>query len=168
MITKDNVGVFIKSRKGKPLEFASAIMKEQDTYLVSMQQSKISLADVVVSDNDNVKEGTLIGRPKDRNGCFVYSPVSGKVAAIIQKLSIYGDLVDHVLIIADKKNEVLDLPKFEEITRKTLLERLMSSGVMDLSGIPSYIKYVRKPVEKARLYEKIDYSEMYQIIDGEN
>ena len=152
MITKDNVGVFIKNRKGKPLEFASAVMKEQDSYLVSMQQSKISLADVCVAVGDRVLDGTLLGRPKDRNGCFVYSPTSGKVAAIIQKLSVFGDLVDHVLIVADKKNEKILFSKFEEVTRKNLLERLMSAGVMDMTGIPSYIKYVRKPIEKSKLY----------------
>ena len=49
MITKDNVGVFIKGRKGKPLEFASSVMKEQDSYLVAMQQSPSSFSVVAVA-----------------------------------------------------------------------------------------------------------------------
>lgn len=152
MVTRDNIGVYIRSRKGKACAFSSAIFKEQESYLVCMQQSESSVANVCVEIGDSVKQGTVIGKPSDRNGCFVYSPVSGKVMDIIQKLSIYGKLVDHVLIFADKKNEIENFPALSEINRKTLLERLMSSGIIDLVGQPSYIKYVRKPSEKARLF----------------
>jgi len=152
MVTKENVGVFITERKGKPLEFASAVMKEQDSYLVCMQQSQISIAEVAVSIGETVLEGTLIGRPRDRFGCFVYSPVSGKVVDIIQRLSIYGELVDHVLIVADKQNKSSDLPKIKEFNRKTILERLMTSGIIGINGQPSYTKYIRKPIEKSRLF----------------
>ena len=152
MITRDNIGVFIKNRKGKPLEFASSIMKEQDSYLVCMQQSPTSIAKVAVSVGESVLEGGQIGRPKDRYGCFVYSPTSGKVVDIIQKMSIYGTMCDHVLIVSNKKNERFEFPKLDEISRKTILERLMSSGILDLSGQPSYIKFVRKPNDKSRLF----------------
>ncbi|MBQ9790191.1 MAG: hypothetical protein IJW24_01175, partial [Clostridia bacterium] len=87
----------IKSRRGKQSSFASGVMKEQDTYLVPLESAKNVMATPVVSIGDNVKEGTLIGKPKDRYGAFVYSPVSGKVTAILQQLSLHGTMADHVL-----------------------------------------------------------------------
>ena len=151
MVTTELKGVYIKSRKGKPQEFASASMKEQDSYLVSMQQSRLSESIVCVEVGEKVLEGTVIGKPNGKYGAFVYSPVSGKVASIVQKLSIYGKLVDHILIIADKKNKTLDFPNIADLSKKSILERLMISGIIDSAGYPDYVKYIRKPVAKARL-----------------
>ena len=151
MVTTELKGVYLRSRKGKARDFASSLMKEQDSYLVCMQQSKTAEATVCVKVGDEVAEGTVIGKPSNRYGVFVYSPVSGKVVNVIQKLSMFGKLVDHVLILADKKNKVSLLPKINEISRKTLLERLMISGIVDGVGEPSYTKFVRKPMDKTRL-----------------
>ena len=151
MVTSDNVGVFVPDKKGKALEFSSSLMKEQDSYLVPMEQSAKALSTAVVKVGDKVLEGSVIGKPCDRHGVFIYSPVSGKVANIVQQLSLSGNIVDHVLIIADKKNNVQRFPILEQMDRKTLLERLMVSGIIDDSGEPDYIKYVRKPIDKTRL-----------------
>ena len=148
MVITDNIGVQIKSRRGKQSSFASGVMKEQDTYLVPLESAKNVMATPVVSIGDNVKEGTLIGKPKDRYGAFVYSPVSGKVTAILQQLSLHGTMADHVLITADKKNEVERFKPVEDFSRKSLLERLMISGCMDEDGELCYIKYIRKSASK--------------------
>lgn len=152
MVISDNIGLMLPKRKGKALEFDSSFMKEQDSYLVPMEMASGTMASVCVNIGDTVKEGTLIGKPKDRRGCFVYSPISGKVTAIVQQLSLCGNLVDHVLIVSDKKNQVKTFPKLEDFTRKAMIERLMVSGIIGEENELCYIKYVRKPnTKKTRL-----------------
>ena len=145
MALLDNFGVFLPQRKGKARDFASSIMKEQDSYLVPMEMARNTFASVCVSVGDQVEEGSLLGKPKDRYGCFVYSPVSGKVTAIVQQMSLTGNLVDHVLIVSDKKNRVKTFPSIQEMSRKALVERLMVSGCIGEGDELCYIKYVRKP-----------------------
>lgn len=147
----ENVGICIKGQRKKTTEFDSSFIKEQDIYCVSMEQAPNAIGSPCVKVGDYVSEGTMIARPNNRNGVFVYSPVSGKVSQIIQKLSISGQLVDHVVIVPDKKNKVATLPRPDEINRKTLLERLMISGIVDDDGNADYIKYVRMPGAKTNL-----------------
>ena len=147
----ENVGICIKGQRKKTTEFASSFIKEQDVYSVSMQQSPVAVGSPCVKVGDHVDEGTVIAKPKNRNGIFIYSPVSGKVSQIIQKLSLWGSMVDHVVIVSDKKNKVTTLPRLAEIDRKTLLERLMVAGIIDDDGNADYIKYVRMPVAKTTL-----------------
>lgn len=151
MVMGENVGVCIKGQRKKTTEFASSFIKEQDVYSVSMQQSPVAVGSPCVKVGDHVDEGTVIAKPKNRNGIFIYSPVSGKVSQIIQKLSLWGSMVDHVVIVSDKKNKVTTLPRLAEIDRKTLLERLMVAGIIDDDGNADYIKYVRMPVAKTTL-----------------
>lgn len=117
-------------------------LRPMDFYNVPMKVRGISESEPTVSVGDEVKEGTLIGKPAGNFGLNIYSPVSGKVLNIFDKITASGSYSKHILIMNDGKNEVEDLPDIESVSDATLVKRLKEAGIIDgLSGLPSYLKY---------------------------
>ncbi len=117
-------------------------LRPMDFYNVPMKVKNISESEPVVNIGDEVKEGTLIGKPSGNFGLNIYSPVSGRVLNIFDKITSDGGYCKHILIMNDGKNEIQDLPDIGSVSDVTLIQRLKQAGIIDgLSNLPSYLKY---------------------------
>lgn len=105
---------------------------------------------VSVEVGDKVKEGSLIAKPTENKGAFVYSPTSGKVVDIIEKFTPTGAKCKHVVITNDRKLEEHNFPVLENKTPLELLKRLAISGIVDANfgGKPTYLRYSLNSIEK--------------------
>lgn len=117
-------------------------LKVAGFYNVPLKLRNIAESEPVVRIGDNVKQGTLIAKPAGKLGINIFSPVSGKVLNILDKMSTEGEYCKHVLIMTDDKNEVDDLPAMDSISDVNLIARLKDAGIVDtISEMPSYLKY---------------------------
>ena len=111
-------------------------------YNVPLKLKGISESEPVIQIGDDVKQGTLIAKPSGRFGINIYSPVSGKVLNILNKMDSNGEYCKHILIMSNDKNEVQDLPELESISDVNLIGRLRDAGVVDtVSNMPAFLKY---------------------------
>lgn len=111
-------------------------------YNVPLKLKSISESDAVVKIGDKVKQGTLLAKPAGKLGINIFSPVSGKVLNILDKMSPEGVYCKHVLIMTDDKDEVEDLPEIDSISDVNLISRLKDAGLVDtITNMPSYLKY---------------------------
>ena len=111
-------------------------------YNVPLKLKNIAESEPVVHIGDTVKQGTLIAKPAGKFGINIFSPVSGKVLNIFEKLNSDGEYSKHILIMNDNKNEVEDLPEIESISDVSLIARLKEAGIIDnIADMPSYLKY---------------------------
>lgn len=117
-------------------------LKLSGFYNVPLKLKNIVESEPVVRIGDTVKQGTLLAKPSGKLGINIFSPVSGKVLNILDKMLPTGEYCKHVLIMNDDKNEVQDLPEMDSISDVTLIARLKDAGIVDtISNMPSYLKY---------------------------
>lgn len=117
-------------------------MRPTDFYNVPLKLKTIAESEPVVHIGDTVKQGTLIAKPSGKFGVNIFSPVSGKVLNIFEKMNSKGVYSKHILIMNDNKNEVEDLPPIDSINDVSLINRLKEAGIIDnISGMPTYLKY---------------------------
>ncbi len=127
---KNTIGIDITPLR--PMEF----------YNVPCKLKNIAESVPVVKIGDEVKQGTLIAKPSGNFGVNIYSPISGKILNIIDKIDITGEFSKHILIMNDNKDEVEDLHELEAQNMVNLTMRLKECGMVDsLSGLPTYLKY---------------------------
>lgn len=111
-------------------------------YNVPLKIQNIVESVPVIRIGDNIKQGTLLAKPAGKMGLNIYSPVSGKVLNILDKIMPTGEYCKHVLIMSDNKNEVEDLPEMESMSDVNLVTRLRDSGMIDtITNMPSFLKY---------------------------
>lgn len=111
-------------------------------YNVPLKYENIIESEPAVRIGDTVKQGSLIGKPSGKLGINIFSPVSGKVLNILDKMTPWGEYCKHVLIMTDDKNEVEDLPEMDSISDVNLIARLKDAGILDtISNMPSFLKY---------------------------
>lgn len=105
---------------------------------------------ITVKVGDTVKEGSLIAKPTQSKGAFVYSPTSGKVVSIVEKFTPTGSKCKHVVITNDNKLDEHLLPEMPNKTPQELLKRLAISGIVDANygGSPTYLRYTLSAIEK--------------------
>ncbi len=119
-----------------------AQMRPMDFYNVPLKLKGISESEPAVHIGDAVKQGSLIAKPAGKFGANIFSPVSGKVLNIFEKMNSYGEISKHVLIMNDNKNEVQDLPEIDSVNDVSLINRLRDAGIVDtISNMPTYLKY---------------------------
>lgn len=117
-------------------------MRPMEFYNVPLKLKNITESEPVVQVGAEVKQGTLLAKPSGNFGLNIYSPVSGKVLNIFNKMSLSGEYCKHVLIMNDNKNESVDLPEIESVSDVTLIARLRDAGLVDtISKMPTYLKY---------------------------
>ena len=117
-------------------------LKVAGFYNVPLKLKGIIQSEPVVRIGDVVKQGTLLAKPAGRFGLNIFSPVSGKILNILDKMSPEGEYCKHILIMSNDKEEVLDMPEMESISDVNLVNRLRDAGVVDtISHMPSYLKY---------------------------
>ena len=117
-------------------------LRPMDFYNVPLKYKNIPEAEPCVNIGDEVKEGTLIGKPTGKFGVNVYSPTSGKVLNIFDKITSWGEYCKHILIMNDNKNESVDLAEIDSISDVSLIERLKEAGLVDgMANMPTFLKY---------------------------
>lgn len=117
-------------------------LKLASFYNVPLKLKNITESEPVVRVGDKVKQGTLLAKPSGKFGANIFSPVSGKVLNIVNKMTANGETCKHVLIMSDSKDEVEDLPELESVGDVHLISRLKDSGVIDtITDMPAYLKY---------------------------
>lgn len=127
---KNTIGIDITPLR--PMEF----------YNVPCKLKNIAESVPVVGVGDEVKKGTLIAKPSGNFGINIFSPISGKVLNIVDKIDITGEPSKHILIMNNNRNEVEDLHELEAQNMVHLTARLKECGMVDtLSGLPTYLKY---------------------------
>jgi electron transport complex protein RnfC len=98
----------------------------------------------LVSKNDFVKVGQLIGDSEELISAPVHSSVSGKVEGIEEILSVTGTRSPLIVIKTDKKQEISEevvVPKVKD--HKSFIAAIRKSGLVGLGGaaFPASIKY---------------------------
>lgn len=117
-------------------------MRPMEFYNVPLKLKHIVESEPVVQVGDEVKQGTLLAKPSGKFGLNIYSPISGKVLNIFNKVTLGGEYCKHILIMNDNKNESVDLPEIESVSDVTLVSRLKEAGMVDtISKMPTYLKY---------------------------
>ncbi len=107
-------------------------------------------AEAVVKPGDIVKQGSLIAKPSTDKGSFVYSPTSGRVVSVIDKLTPSGLKCKHIVITNDNKHESVGFEPIVKMSSRELLKRLAVSGIVDSNykGLPTYLRYTLNAIEK--------------------
>lgn len=117
-------------------------MPASDFYNVPLKVKNIAESEPVVRVGDVVKQGTLIAKPSGKFGLNIYSPCSGKVLNIFDKMNYAGEMCKHILVMNDSKDEVEDLPDIESVSDVSLINRIREAGLIDtISNMPTYLKY---------------------------
>ena len=117
-------------------------MRPMEFYNVPLKLKGIAESEPDVHVGDEVKQGTLLAKPTGKFGINIYSPTSGKVLNIFDKMNFNGEYSKHILIMNDNKAEVEDLPAIESVSDVTLIQRLKDAGIVDtISAMPTYLKY---------------------------
>lgn len=106
--------------------------------------------EITVKVGDRVKDGSLLAKPTQNKGAFVYSPTSGKVVSIVDKFTPTGIKCPHVVIKNDNKLDEHTFAEMENKTPQELLKRLAVSGIVDANfgGSPTYLRYTLNAIEK--------------------
>jgi len=105
---------------------------------------------LTVKVGDKVKDGSLLAKPSQSKGVFVYSPTSGTVVSIIEKFTPTGMKCKHVVIKNDNMLTEHNFPEMPDKSPKELLKRLAISGIVDANfgGSPTYLRYTLNAIEK--------------------
>ena len=80
-----------------------------DFCTVSLKLPNVSESEPVVEIGAVVKEGSLLAKPSTNFGSYIYSPVSGKILNIFNKIDAYGNEVKHILIMSDKNKKAYEI-----------------------------------------------------------
>ena len=134
-------GIYLpKNNKTTGIDFTP--LRPMSFYNVPLKLPNIAESEPTVRIGEEIKEGSLIAKPVGKFGMKIYSPVSGKVLNIFDKVTSSGEYCKHILIMNDNKNECLDLPEIESVSDSTLVERLKDAGMVDtIAKMPTFMKY---------------------------
>ena len=143
-------GIYIPKNKDNAEWNDIAEIRPPDTYYVPIMCTNGLPAEVTVQVGDKVKEGSLIAKPKQNRGAFVYSPTSGEVIDIEDKFTPTGFYCPHVVIKNDHKHLSCSFEPMQSFTPQDLLKRLAISGIVDANfgGSPTYLRYTLDAIEK--------------------
>lgn len=118
------------------------VINTSDFYNVPLKLKGIVESEPVVKIGDEVKQGTLIAKPTGKFGINIFSPASGKVLNIYDRMNSEGEICKHILIMNNGKNESETLPDLESVSDVNLITRLKDAGLVDnISNMPTYLKY---------------------------
>ncbi len=120
--------------------------------VVLLRQHIGAPAKAAVSIGDEVKIGTVVGRPEGFVSAPVHAPVSGKVIAIGEFDTAMGRPGEAVVIENDGKEDWVELkeaPSFLELSPEEIKERIKAAGIVGMGGatFPTAVK-LSPPKEK--------------------
>ncbi|MFA5713250.1 MAG: electron transport complex subunit RsxC [Bacteroidales bacterium] len=125
---------------------------------ISLSQHLGAPAEPIVSKGERVKCGQLIAKASGFISANIHSSVSGVVKSIAPHPDIIGNMVPHITIDVDSRQEWIDgVIESNEILReihlnpKEIIERIAEMGIVGLGGasFPTHIKLSPPPGKKA-------------------
>ncbi len=127
-------------------------LKAPDRVVVLLRQHIGAPAKAAVSIGDEVKIGTVVGRPEGFVSAPVHSSVSGKVIAIGEFPTAMGRPAEAVVIENDGKEEWAELkedPAFMDLPPEQIKEKIKAAGIVGMGGatFPTAVK-LSPPKEK--------------------
>lgn len=159
--------------------------KLPDRVVIPLSQHIGAPCKPVVTINQEVKKGELIGEPTGYVSAPVHASVSGRVLAIGEFLNAMGRMVPSVVIENDGNEEwtlLNDHPDFMKLSAEEMKEKIRSAGVVGMGGaaFPTVVKLSpprEKPIDTVILngaecepYLNSDYRLMierpYEVIEG--
>lgn len=118
-------------------------IEQPDVVTVPLIYFKEQKNSIHVKEKDDVKIGTLLSKAESVNAVNIFSPVSGKVAGIIEKYNEAGDLLPFVVIVNDKKEEIKHLEPINGISQVSIIKRMNDAGLVDeITKKPCHLKYL--------------------------
>ena len=141
----------VRLRKVDKIEDTDIIeIRPPETFSVPVMCTESYPMEISVSVGDFVKDGSLIAKPTENKGAFVYSPTSGKVVDIIDSFTPTGLKCKHVVILNDRKMTEHNFAPLVDKRPMELLKRLAVSGIVDANfgGKPTYLRYTLNSIEK--------------------
>jgi electron transport complex protein RnfC len=132
----------------KPIQ----ISKPPQRVVIPLSQHLGAPCKPIVSINQEVKRGELIGEPTGFVSAPVHSSVSGKVIAIGEFLNAMGRMVMSVVIENDGKDEwtiLKDNPDYIDLPPEAIKEKIKAAGIVGMGGaaFPTVVK-LSPPKEK--------------------
>lgn len=126
--------------------------KPPDKVIIPLSQHLGAPCKPVVTINQEVKKGEMIGEPGGFVSASVHSSVSGKVIAIGEFPNAMGRMVSSVVIENDTKEEwttLKDNPDYMSLTADRLKEKIKDAGMVGMGGaaFPTVVK-LSPPKEK--------------------
>ena len=123
-----------------------------DRVVIPLSQHLGAPCKPVVTIDQEVKKGELIGEPTGFVSAPVHSSVSGKVIAIGEFLNAMGKMVTSVVIENNGKEEwtiLKDNPDYMKLTSDEMKEKIKSAGIVGMGGaaFPTVVK-LSPPKEK--------------------
>jgi electron transport complex protein RnfC len=133
----------------KPIQ----ISKPPQRVVIPLSQHLGAPCKPIVSINQEVKRGELIGEPTGFVSAPVHSSVSGKVIAIGEFLNAMGRMVMSVVIENDGKDEwtiLKDNPDYIDLPPEAIKEKIKAAGIVGMGGaaFPTVVK-LSPPKEKS-------------------
>ena len=128
------------------------ISKPPQRVVIPLSQHLGAPCKPVVSINQEVKRGELIGEPTGFVSAPVHSSVSGKVIAIGEFLNAMGRMVTSVVVENDGKDEwtiLKDNPDYIDLSPDEIKEKIKAAGIVGMGGaaFPTVVK-LSPPKEK--------------------
>ena len=132
----------------KPIQ----ISKPPQRVVIPLSQHLGAPCKPVVSINQEVKRGELIGEPTGFVSAPVHSSVSGKVIAIGEFLNAMGRMVMSVVVENNGKDEwtiLKDNPDYIDLPPEAIKEKIKAAGIVGMGGaaFPTVVK-LSPPKEK--------------------
>jgi electron transport complex protein RnfC len=132
----------------KPIQ----ISKPPQRVVIPLSQHLGAPCKAVVSINQEVKRGELIGEPTGFVSAPVHSSVSGKVIAIGEFLNAMGRMVMSVVVENDGKDEwtiLKDNPDYIDLPPEAIKDKIKAAGIVGMGGaaFPTVVK-LSPPKEK--------------------
>lgn len=143
-------GVYLPKNKDNSNWNDIVEIRDPEMFVVPTMHSSGYKTEITVKVGDEVKRGSLLAKPTESKGYFVYCPTSGRVVSIIDKFTPDGINCKHVVIKNDKKNTERKFPEMVDKSPRELLKRLAISGIVDAhyGGSPTYLRYSLNSIEK--------------------
>ena len=135
-------GIHVKDMKHLCKDSPIEVMNAPDVVYLSVSQHIGAPAIPVVSVGDKVKKGQLVAKEGGFVSANVFSSVSGEVIAIEDITNALGQTQKHIVIKNDHENLSLVFDNLEEISQKTIIERIRLAGIVGLggAGFPTAVK----------------------------
>jgi electron transport complex protein RnfC len=145
-------GIHPPDKKGLTAHKPIQISKPPQRVVIPLSQHLGAPCKPVVSINQEVKRGELIGEPTGFVSAPVHSSVSGKVIAIGEFLNAMGRMVTSVVVENDGRDEwtiLKDNPDYIGLSPDAIKEKIKAAGIVGMGGaaFPTVVK-LSPPKEK--------------------
>jgi electron transport complex protein RnfC len=117
---------------------------------IPITDDQYKIANVAVAGGDTVKIGQVLAHKyQGKRKLPVISTISGKLVKIVEKMDLFGKLVDHVVIENDNQYALTDMPSYkDEVSTTEVRQAIERSGLfnVDVDGLFTSLDF-DKPIK---------------------